>query len=178
MAVIQFPLTLKGKSASATEPQPRIREFRSPSVEQPGTNALWGVPGKQALLDQLDVIGSLAPQAPLSFVVVRVEGLKELNHQSDARAGEAILRDVATRMRQLTRATDTMGRLSGSSFGLVLQGTGATAAGAVAARLSHHLNQIIVGSPPVEVRVSAATGRGLNAGVLPGAALDSLEECC
>lgn len=178
MAVIQFPLTLRGKSTTAAEPQPRKRKFTSPAAEQPGANALWGVPGKQAVLDRLGVIGSLAPDAPLSFVVVKVHGLQELNHTSDARAGEALLHEVAARLRELTRATDMMGRLSGSSFGLVLQGTGATAAGAVSARLSHHLNQIAAGSPPVEVRVSAATGRGMNAEVLPRAALDSLEDCC
>ena len=178
MSVIQFPLTLKGNSTTATEPQPRIRSFSSPAASQHGMNALWGVPGKQALLDQLDMIGSLAPQAPLSFVVVRVHGLDEINSRSDTRAGEAVLRNVAARMWALTRATDTMGRLGASSFGLVLQGTGATAAGAVAARLSHHLNQVTVGRPPVEVRVSAATGRGVNAEMLPGAALESLEECC
>ncbi|MBA4181599.1 MAG: hypothetical protein C0506_13495 [Anaerolinea sp.] len=177
MAVIQFPLTLKGKDTGASE-APRVREFTPLLAQRPRTNALWGVPGKQALLERLEVIGALAPEAPLSFVVVRVYGLEAIQQRKDASAADALLHDVAARMRELARGTDVMGRLSSSSFGLVLQGTGATAAGAVAARLSHHLNQIAAASPPAEVRVSAATGRGMNAAMLPGAAMDSFEECC
>lgn len=174
MAVIQFPLTLKRDQFSG---EARIRQFAPGNVDRPREQALWGVPGKLALLERLAVIGELAPDAPLSFVVVKVEG--GVHPVDDERElPETLLHEVASRIRSLTRATDMMGRLSESSFGLVLQGTGATAAGAVAARLSHHLNQLTAGMPCTEVRVSAATGRGLNAGVLPSAAMESFEECC
>ena len=178
MSVLQFPLSCTGSRQKVAESHPRIRSFTPVPAECPQANALWGVPGKHALMERLGVLGSLAPDAPLSFVLVKVNGLQAVNHRSDARAGEELLHQVAARLRELTRGTDMMGRLSGSTFGVVLQGTGATAAAAVAARLSHHLNQVAAGASPAEILVSAATGRGVNAEVLPAAAMESLQECC
>lgn len=71
-----------------------------------------------------------------------------------------------------------MGRFTGASFGIVLQGTGATAAAAVAARLGWRLNQLVAGfRAPVQVAVYAATGTGLNAETLPVAAIETCEDC-
>ena len=64
-----------------------------------------------------------------------------------------------------------IGRFTSSSFGVVLQGAGATAASAVAARFEHHLNGNGNGNGNgpghVTVTVSVATGRGQNATTLP-----------
>jgi hypothetical protein len=53
-----------------------------------------------------------------------------------------------------------------------------TAAAAVAARLTHHLNRLEELHPAVCVTVSAATGTGLNAETLPIAAMETFEPCC
>ncbi len=129
-----------------------------------------GVVTRNALLSRLEEMGELAPTAPLSFVVVKVSGL--------AQAGDEALKPIAARVRELIRATDVVGRLTGTTFGVALQGTGATAAGAVAARLTHHLNRIAELHPAVCITVSAATGTGVNAEMLPVAAMDSYEPCC
>jgi len=128
-------------------------------------------------MDRLEMIGSLAPGCPLSFLVVKVSGMHGINAADGVRAGDDVLRTVAWGIRDLTRATDVVGRLTGASFGIVLQGTGATAAAAVAARMTHHLNQLTSRSRPVQAVVSAATGRGINADTLPLAAIDSLGDC-
>jgi diguanylate cyclase (GGDEF)-like protein len=122
-------------------------------------------------LDQLETMGQLAPNAPLSFLVVKVAGLRHTD-------GDSQLRHVAARVRELVRATDTIGRLTGTAFGVALQGTGVTAAGAVAARLTHHLNRMEELHPAVCVTVSAATGTGVNAETLPIAAMETFEPCC
>ena len=117
-------------------------------------------------------MGELAPRAPLSsFLVVKVSGLGHCH-------GEAALKQVAARGRDLTRATDVVGRLTGTAFGIALQGTGATAAGAVAARLTHHLNRLAELSPSICITVSAASGTGINADTLHIAAMDTFEPCC
>jgi len=135
------------------------------------TDRASGVATRNALLERLEAMGRLAPRAPLSFLVVKVSGLSQVES-----AGE--LRAIARRTRELTRGTDVVGRLTGTTFGIALQGTGVTAAGAVAARLTHHLNRIAELSPAICITVSAATGTGENAEALPVAAMDSYALCC
>ncbi len=132
---------------------------------------LTGLATRQALLDRLETIGELAPRAPLSFLVVKASGTSRCD-------GNTAMRMVAARIRELTRSTDMVGRFTGTSFGVVLQGTGVVAAGAVAARLTHHLNRLAEMSPSICITVSAATGTGVNAETLPIAAMDTCEPCC
>jgi diguanylate cyclase (GGDEF)-like protein len=141
------------------------------------TDPLCGVATRQVLLERLDTLGELAPQAPLSFLVVKLHGLAAINHELGFQAGDAALRDVAECVSRLTRATDMVGRLAGSTFGVVLQSTGATAAGAVTARLAHHLGQLPSRGRQLRVTVCAATGTGINAAMLPHAATDSFGDC-
>lgn len=121
------------------------------------------------------MVAALAPTAPLSLVVVKVDGLSELNREFGWNAGSESLRLIACEVSNVVRATDMAGRLTGTTFGIVLQGSGATAAGAVAARLSYRVNRILPASQPVSVRVSAASGTGANADVLAIAAMESFE---
>jgi diguanylate cyclase (GGDEF)-like protein len=138
---------------------------------------LCDVATRRGLLERLELVAGIAPTAPLSFVVVKVYGLAELNEQRGREAGNEVLRGIADELRGLTRPTDLVGRLTGTTFAVVLQGTGATAAAAVQARLQHRVSQLPVVSHPIEVAVSAATGIGLNADTLPLAAMDSFEDC-
>ncbi len=181
MALSRFPayLTLirhgEAPARAATRDEPPIA---APEGLRPWQrDHLCGVATRQALLDRLEAIGELAPAAPLSFVMVRVEGLARLNRENGVEDGDAVLRAVAGIIRRYTRATDTVGRLSGASFGIILQGTGPTGAGAAAARLSHHLGQLHAGTTRVEAHVTVASGRGINAEVLPAAAADALGDC-
>lgn len=123
------------------------------------------------LLDRLEAVGELAPDAPLSFIVVKVVGACHGEHDDQ-------LRRIANRMTDLVRGTDLAGRMNNHIFGIVLQGTGVVAAGAVAARLTHHLNRIAELSPSLCITVSAATGTGINAGTLAVAAMETCESCC
>ncbi len=135
---------------------------------------LCGIPTRQSLIEKLETLGDLSPNSPLSFILVRVEGLGEVNRQEGFAEGDAVLRRVADMLTTLTRPTDFIGRFTSASFGVVLQGAGATAASAAAARLEHHLRQVTASPSPITISVSAATGRGLHCAILPLAAADSL----
>lgn len=137
-------------------------------------DALCDVATRDALLDRLDQVGELAPMAPLSFVAVKVVGLGELNRERGHSKGDTLLRLVAEIITKATRATDMVGRISGNEFGVVLQGTGATGADAVAARLSFHLSQALAAYPMIRCEAAAATGSGINAPMLATVALDPL----
>ena len=130
--------------------------------------------GTDALLERLTTVGEVAPRAPLSFLVVRAEGVG----REEMATGSALMASLAARLLSLTKATDTVGWFAEGAFGIVLQGTGATAAGAVAARLTQHLGALAeLIEPGATVRVSAATGVGLNARTLPAAAATTFGDC-
>jgi GGDEF domain-containing protein len=171
MVVTRFPSHLRligaGQPLITTAAEPtRIHPELLPDADR---DHLTGTATRAALLARLEMVGSLAPSMPLSFLAVHVEA-DELN--------APMLRAVAARLRELTRPTDAVGRLDDATFGIVLQGTGVTAAGAVAARLVHHLNRLPGAPREFSVTVSAATGTGLNGATLPEAAMETFAAGC
>lgn len=171
----RFPayLTLLRPAVDMSDPRPTAPARFERSVDQ---DRLCAVATRHALMERLETLAAVSPNAPLSFVLIKVHGLTETNRIAGFQAGDTVLKDVATKVKAFVRATDMIGRFTSSSFGVVLQGAGATAASAVAARFEHHLNGNGMGNGPgrVTVTVSVATGRGLNATTLPLAAVDSL----
>lgn len=136
----------------------------------------FGVASRHALLLQLDTIGELAPTAPLSFLVISVSGLSALEYELGERACTEALKTTAETIAIVTRATDMVGWMSESGFGVVLQGTGSIGATAVGARLAHHLDRALTAYPHVRAEVGTATGSGVNAEMLPVAAMDRFLE--
>ncbi|HML99451.1 MAG TPA: GGDEF domain-containing protein [Tepidiformaceae bacterium] len=172
MAVTRFPsyLRLIGPGATAATPGRTPTRIHPELLAEADRDPVTGAATREALLARLEMVGSLAPAMPLSFVAVHLEG-------GESERAE-LLRAVAGRVRELTRPTDAVGRLDHETIGVVLQGTGATAAGPVAARLAHHLNHMAGAPRGFSVTVSAATGTGVNAATLPAAALDSFAGAC
>ena len=132
-----------------------------------------GITGRRELLARLDALEALAPNAPLSFIAISVRGLGELE-PSDWRTPRHVLDAVGRAARTAIRPTDLLGHLTGSSYGIVLQGAGVARAERVAAELGAAMRALPVGRAPIEITVAAATGSGMNADVLPIAAVDSL----
>ncbi|MCZ2111890.1 MAG: GGDEF domain-containing protein [Dehalococcoidia bacterium] len=179
MVSTRFPAYLRIIGTNAAAPVVDRRTVANPGTATTGeryTTDKFGLMPREALIERLAIVGDLAPDSPLSFVVVKVFGLGDLNHELGWRACETVLGAVAAELRELIRATDVIGRMSGSTFGVVLQGTGATAAAAVEARLNYRLNRLPGLLRPASVVVSAATGTGINADALPVAAMDSFDE--
>ncbi|MBI5947657.1 MAG: GGDEF domain-containing protein [Chloroflexi bacterium] len=180
MTLAQLPAHLRlivptKSKAGAPSPDTRTRAERLFGAFE--RDPLCQVATRRALFEHLERVGTMAPSAPLSLVVVKVNGLAAVNRDEGWRRGDELLQEIAGRIRSFTRTTDVVGRLTGSSFGLVLQGAGPTAAGAVASRLAFQLHRPSIVPPPTGVLVSVATGTGINAETLPMAALDSLGEC-
>ncbi len=166
------PMT--GPTRQAAAPTHIARHLR---YERPGATSRdeFGVATRHALLLQLDTIGELAPTAPLSFLVVTLQGLNNLANDLGERACEDALKLTAQTMANVTRATDMVGWMSEAGFGVVLQGTGSIGASAVAARMSHHLDRALQAFPHIVAEVGSATGTGVNAEMLPVAAMDSFQ---
>jgi diguanylate cyclase (GGDEF)-like protein/PAS domain S-box-containing protein len=88
-------------------------------VEQAQSDPLTGL-GNRRLLDRaLHRTVSGRPDASALVMVVDLDGLKGVNDAHGHRAGDAVLRDVATRLRERTRPTDVVVRIGGDEFAVV-----------------------------------------------------------
>ena len=152
-------------------PRPLARDAYDgpPRITSISERLAAGIMDEDALLDRLDLIGLLAPDAPLSFLAIEVDSADPATSE-----GQELLSLVAHHARTSVRATDVVGRLGDAGFGVILQGSSDRRAATTAARLQHILGRLAIPYPGVSIVVSAASGLGVNALVLPEAAVASL----
>jgi diguanylate cyclase (GGDEF)-like protein/PAS domain S-box-containing protein len=86
---------------------------------------LTGLPNRRLLLDRLETALAAARQkngqaAKPSIILVDVDRFKQVNEQIGVNAGDMVLLTIARRLARVTRAGDTLARLSGDMFGLVV----------------------------------------------------------
>ncbi len=77
-----------------------------------------GLLSRAAFLAALD--RELATKRPLALVFVDLDHFKEVNDGDGQAAGDAVLRTVAARMREVLRGGDSIGRLGGDEFACLL----------------------------------------------------------
>jgi diguanylate cyclase (GGDEF)-like protein len=105
---------------------------------------------------------ALAEGRPLSLLIVDIDHFKQVNDTLGHDTGDQLLRVFAQRMRDSVRATDTVSRLAGDEFTVLLEGvTGADEAAGVAAKLVEALREpVVLGGRCVYVTVSAGLAMG------------------
>lgn len=103
------------------------------------TDPLTGLANRAALLGRLEAL----VRAGRSFAVLLVDldGFKAVNDTFGHLAGDAVLRQVADRLRRTVRSDDTVGRLGGDEFLVVAPVQSREAAGELARRLLVALSQ-------------------------------------
>ena len=84
-------------------------------------DSLTGLPNRALLTDRLvqSLAGSRRRGAQLGVMLVDVDRLKAVNDSLGHAAGDALLRQVADRIRAVIRSDDTVGRLGGDEFVIV-----------------------------------------------------------
>ena len=89
------------------------------------TDALTGVMSRGSFQQMLD--GSIAEaersQAPLVLVIMDIDHFKGVNDDWGHDAGDQALRHMSTLLKQRLRVTDSVGRLGGEEFGVLLRNT-------------------------------------------------------
>ncbi|HEV7750451.1 MAG TPA: GGDEF domain-containing protein [Baekduia sp.] len=127
-------------------------EHRSSSVIDP----LTGMLNRNALQTRIVELTQQAMilREPVALVVGDLDHFKAVNDGHGHAAGDAVLKDVAYRMRKALRAYDLAYRLGGEEFLIVLPGAGSAQAAAVA----EALRRAISGEPIAGLMVTISFG--------------------
>ncbi|HYW51124.1 MAG TPA: GGDEF domain-containing protein [Gemmatimonadaceae bacterium] len=83
-----------------------------------GSDALTGLPNRTIVMDRLDVAVEAAKRSgtQVGVLYIDLDGFKQVNDRHGHLAGDDVLREVGSRLQQLLRASDTVGRIGGDEF--------------------------------------------------------------
>ncbi len=100
-------------------------------------DALTGLPNRALLEDraQQALAASRRQGQPLAVMFLDLDHFKAVNDSLGHRVGDAVLMELAERLRRVVRAQDTVSRLGGDEFVLLLPQTDAAGAAEVAAKV-------------------------------------------
>ena len=113
-------------------------QHRQESLEHQALHdALTGLPNRVLLQDRLAQAIALAERArsSVAFMLMDLDGFKEVNDTLGHQAGDLLLVRVAERLREVLRRADTVARLGGDEFGIVVPHAGAEEAERVARKI-------------------------------------------
>jgi diguanylate cyclase (GGDEF)-like protein len=134
----------------------RIDELRRLST----TDSLTGLANRRALHARLrdEWLRARRYDAPLSLLLVDVDGMKQINDERGHAAGDAVLRTAARAIVVTMRVTDFGARWGGDEFAIVAPNTVRRSAQHLAKRLLEHLsNEAREHQASVTVSVGVAT---------------------
>ncbi len=125
-------------------------------------DALTGLPNRTLLHERMGAALGDAPAVsrPLALLLLDLDRFKEVNDTFGHERGDALLRQVAERLRGVVRAGDTVARLGGDEFAVLLPGADAAGAVRVAADIRAALDTPLHVEMQV-LRVGASIGIAL-----------------
>ena len=111
------PRYLLGISEDVTEP--RAIEAKMAHIAM--HDALTGLPNRSFFSERIrDLADTATEDAPIALLYFDIDHFKHINDSMGHPAGDALLREVASRLRRLTRSDDLIARLGGDEFAVVL----------------------------------------------------------
>jgi diguanylate cyclase (GGDEF)-like protein len=121
---VNFLVAVANLLSAAVERRRREELARHAALHDP----LTGLPNRPLALDRLDL--ALARRrrtgTHVALLLLDLDRFKLINDSLGHAAGDRVLVEVASRMRAIPRATDTVARLSGDEFVVVCESDGAT----------------------------------------------------
>jgi len=116
--IIQFVST--GQDISEVQRMERLRETLQKLAYH---DQLTGLPNRNYLCEQLERSTHSAERLNKMIAVffLDLDGFKQVNDQFGHQAGDSVLYEVAKRLQSIFRKTDTVGRLSGDEFLVIIE---------------------------------------------------------
>jgi diguanylate cyclase (GGDEF)-like protein len=139
----------------------RTIEMQREEIARAATvDALTGVATRRAILDRLaiDAAGARRYQHPFALVLLDLDGFARLNHERGIEIGDAVLREVALRLRLRVRAADALGRVGSDSFLAILPHTDETGAATFAGALLRLLTGRPIDTEAGELVIAVSIG--------------------
>ena len=129
------------------------------------TDSLTGLPNRRLVEEQLASVTNASRRRgdPLAVVMLDIDYFKQINDTFGHPAGDAVLKEVAGRLRSILRGADMVGRWGGDEFILVLAGTTLDGSQIVAERARTALSTdpvALPGAGPQHVTLSAGCSAG------------------
>jgi diguanylate cyclase (GGDEF)-like protein len=140
-------------------------------------DTLTGLPNRALFGDRAGQAVAAAERsgAVPAVLMLDLDRFKEVNDTLGHQAGDALLQQVADRLRGIVRAGDTVARFGGDEFAVLLSSGGRNVATEVAARITATVERPFT-LDGVSVGVEASVGIATFDGGLPGTELDRLVE--
>lgn len=123
-------------------------------------DALTGVANRRAFTrdGQRDLLHAHRMGLPIAVVAVDVDHFKRVNDVFGHAVGDAVLAEVARRIRRAIRDVDTLARLGGEEFAVLLPGADASSASLAAERIRESLSQEPISTTLGDLHVTASFG--------------------
>jgi diguanylate cyclase (GGDEF)-like protein len=133
--------------------QRRLVEQADASHHQATHDSLTGLPNRALFADRLSHV--LADGTPVAVMLLDLDRFKEVNDTLGHSYGDDLLRSVAERLGGMLRDSDTVARLSGDEFAVLLPGVGATDGHDLADRVLDELHRSYpLGDVTVDIEIS------------------------
>jgi len=154
--------------------QAQLRNDLDRSLELAVTDQLTGLRNRRYLMRHL--AGQLRAGGPLAALLMDVDHFKRVNDGHGHPAGDAVLREVAARLRENVRASDVVGRYGGEEFLVVMSAGLPDDAFAVAERLRRAIAATPVPIAGGSLAVTASFGVAFaHPGMAPETLLDAAD---
>ena len=140
--------------------QEDLVEAREALREQATRDGLTGCWNRTAIFDilQSELARSGRSGEPLIVLMADLDGFKPVNDRFGHMAGDAVLRQVAARMRAAVRRYDAVGRYGGEEFLMVLPRCEPAGGLALAERIRHAIGAECFRAGDVEIRLTCSLG--------------------
>jgi len=121
-----YATRMVGTNADVTERKRAEHELAKSRTELERAawyDALTGLPNRNLLVDRLEqvILRSRRSQQLLDLFYLDLDGFKAINDSMGHAAGDALLKQLAERLRRAVRTSDTVARMSGDEFVVLLE---------------------------------------------------------
>jgi len=158
--------------------QEELLQAREALREQATHDGLTGLLNRTSILEKLDDELARAARSgtPVSVLMIDLDRFKSVNDTQGHLAGDAVLREAASRLKSTSRRYDSVGRYGGEEFLVVLPGCETAAAYAQAERLREAIASVPFRADSRPLAMSCSIGLACSVQCSPGSLIREADD--